>query len=367
MAKILYALSGEGYGHATRTKVILDALSKFNKLNDNNNKSDNHEIKIICGGKAYQYLSEHYKDIIKIQSMHIKYKNNKVSGLGTFLLNLKTLPEQVNSYFIIKKAIKSFRPDVIINDFENLSAYAAMFNNIPLISIGNHHVISNAEHKISQKYLWVLFKSLVVIRYFNPKIDYHYITSFFFPKFKNKYSSNSGYLPILIREDIKKLKPTIKKNHVLVYQTSKTNQKLFDVLKKFKKIFIIYGFNIDKEEGNLQFKQFNEKEFYNDLSGCEAVIANGGYSLMSEALYLKKPYLAEPIKEQFEQILNAIYLQKKGYGMFVENLDERHIKEFFLRLDKYRKNMNMIDNKKIDKEFYDSIKRINMKIRELSR
>src|SRR6185369_12152091 len=41
--------------------------------------------------------------------------------------------------------------------------------------------------------------------------------------------------------------------------------------------------------------------FLRDLSGAKAVIANAGFSLISEGLYLDKPYLAIPVKNQFEQ------------------------------------------------------------------
>ena len=37
--------------------------------------------------------------------------------------------------------------------------------------------------------------------------------------------------------------------------------------------------------------------------------------MLSEALYLKKPVLAFPQKMQFEQRLNAIMLERSGWGM----------------------------------------------------
>ena len=51
-----------------------------------------------------------------------------------------------------------------------------------------------------------------------------------------------------------------------------------------------------------------------DLVGANAVIANAGFSLVSEALHLGKPYLAIPVKRQFEQVLNAYYVDKMNYG-----------------------------------------------------
>ena len=42
--------------------------------------------------------------------------------------------------------------------------------------------------------------------------------------------------------------------------------------------------------------------------------ASAGYSLMSEAVYLRKPMLALPLAGQFEQEMNARYLERLGFG-----------------------------------------------------
>jgi uncharacterized protein (TIGR00661 family) len=54
--------------------------------------------------------------------------------------------------------------------------------------------------------------------------------------------------------------------------------------------------------------------FLEDLAGCRAVIANSGFSLISESPYLGKPYLAIPVRHQCEQVLNAYYVDKMGCG-----------------------------------------------------
>ncbi|BDZ69383.1 hypothetical protein GCM10025860_28310 [Methanobacterium ferruginis] len=127
--------------------------------------------------------------------------------------------------------------------------------------------------------------------------------------------------------------------HVLVYQTSDSNLKMLELLKNFDDEFIVYGFHKDKKEGNLLFKKFNETEFFQDLAHARAVISNGGFTLISEALYLGKPVLSVPVKGQFEQILNALYLDRLGYGEFHEELDREIIENFFDNLDEYRYNI----------------------------
>ena len=100
----------------------------------------------------------------------------------------------------------------------------------------------------------------------------------------------------------------------------------------------------------MTYRKFNEDKFFGDLGSCKAVIANGGFTLISEAIYLKKPVLSVPVKGQFEQILNAIYLERLGYGEFHEQLSIEVLENFLKDLKKYDealKTYNQDGNKSI--------------------
>jgi uncharacterized protein (TIGR00661 family) len=82
------------------------------------------------------------------------------------------------------------------------------------------------------------------------------------------------------------------------------------------------GLREEVVERNLRFRPFSEQQFIEDLATARAVIAGGGFTLMGEAVYLKKPMLAVPVGGQFEQILNARYLEKLGYGRCASDLTD---------------------------------------------
>jgi UDP-N-acetylglucosamine:LPS N-acetylglucosamine transferase len=58
------------------------------------------------------------------------------------------------------------------------------------------------------------------------------------------------------------------------------------------------------------------------------VVAGGGFTLMSEAVYLHKPMLSVPVPGQFEQVLNALYLQRLHFGMYAPTLTESALDAF---------------------------------------
>jgi UDP:flavonoid glycosyltransferase YjiC (YdhE family) len=64
-------------------------------------------------------------------------------------------------------------------------------------------------------------------------------------------------------------------------------------------------------------------------------VAGGGFSLMSEAVYLGKPLLAIPLRGQFEQVMNARYLHRTGYGMCVERTSKSALGLFLERIGEF--------------------------------
>jgi len=59
--------------------------------------------------------------------------------------------------------------------------------------------------------------------------------------------------------------------------------------------------------------------------------ANAGFSLISEKLYLGKPYLAWPVKRQFEQVFNAYYIGETRYGAYWDDLNKERVESFPLQ------------------------------------
>jgi UDP-N-acetylglucosamine:LPS N-acetylglucosamine transferase len=67
------------------------------------------------------------------------------------------------------------------------------------------------------------------------------------------------------------------------------------------------------------------------LASAKAVMATAGFTLISEALHLGKPYLAMPMKGQFEQELNGLLLADLGYGMASRRVTDDVIGHFLYR------------------------------------
>src|SRR3989344_5296169 len=224
MARIIYGVCGEGMGHAIRGKPILGHLTK------------RHRVKIFADEKAYAYLKRYFEDINKIQGLHIKYKNNSVDGIKTFIFNLSNIAKLIRSYIALSREAKSFRPDLIISDLDMVSSYVALFSKIPIISVDNQHAAGKIRIDFPKKHLISFIKTRFVNRLMTIHADYYLITSFFYPEIKSKKAS---LVPPILREEIFRMKAK-ERGYFLVYQTSDTNKRLIEILKKTGKKFIVY-------------------------------------------------------------------------------------------------------------------------------
>lgn len=317
--RILYGVVGEGMGHATRSSVILEHLTK------------EHEVHVVVSGRARDYLAQRFENVHKIWGLTIQYEGNSVRKLGTLLENLKGavkgFPANVRAYF---ELVDDFKPEVVVSDFESFSYLYATNHLLPVISVDNMQIINRAKHDeellAGTEREFQLSKSIVKAKLPN---CYHYlVATFFYPELRK---DRTTLLPSILRPEILKAKSE-PGEHLLVYQTSTTNTQLLDALKKSGLPCRVYGvrrgIEADEVDANLTFRPFSEAGFIDDLRSSRAVVAGGGYTLMSEAVYLHKPLLSLPVQGQFEQTLNALYLQKLGYGHHAHALNTETLEAF---------------------------------------
>lgn len=317
--KILYGVVGEGMGHATRSRVLLDHLVK------------NHDVHIVVSGRARDYLAKHFENVHNIWGFTIAYEGNSVKKWQTVLQNLKGAaqgwPQNVRTYF---ELVEKFSPDVVVSDFESFSYLFAKNHRLPVISVDNMQIINRCKHDPSllagHEDAFEMTRSLVKSKL--PGAFHYLITTFFYPPLRKERTTLA---PSILRPEIiaAKSEPG---DHLLVYQTATTNDALLEGLKATGLQCRIYGMRRDLKapqcEGTLTFMPFAEQGFIDDLRTARAVVAGGGYTLMSEAVYLRKPVLSLPIEGQFEQVLNALYLEQLGYGAYGRTLDGQTIGAF---------------------------------------
>ena len=324
MTKIVYGVSGEGSGHASRAREIITHLL-----------AKGHEVKVASYDRGYRSLHESF-DVLEISGLSIVSRDNKVSTLRTLLENLKILPDGIKSLRKVRyELFRRFKPDCVITDFEPTTAYLASYYSLPLISLDNQHSMRYMHYTRPDNFSTDARLTETIIRAMVPNPDVSLITTFYTSDLKNNHSF---LFPPILRESVINLKPVDGK-HILVYATAGFDS-LLKLLHSFKReTFIVYGYNKEEIEGNLHFREFSNTGFLHDLAASKAVIATAGFTLMTESLYLNKPYFALPMEGQFEQVLNALMLEELGYGKASFNVRMDEIAAFIYGIPDFKQNL----------------------------
>ena len=322
MANILYGVNGEGAGHSTRSKEVISHLVK-----------SGHKVHVVSFDRGLRNLSESFP-VTEIFGLRLTYVNNRVRYRRTIARNLFTAPKAAKSVHRLMRLAEEWQIDLVITDFEPLSCHVGRRKGLPVISIDNQHCMTNAVISYPRRYRREAAATKLVTRLMTPRANAYLVTSFFAAPVRR---SNTFLFPPILRQEVLRARPA-EGEDVLVYMTSPALE-VAKLLGTVRCSFIAYGFGRDGHEGNVLFKKPSLSNFLVDLSNCKAVVANAGFSLLSEALYLGKPYLAIPVEHQFEQVFNAYYLDKMGYGAYWDLLNKERVESFLFNLPAYRENL----------------------------
>jgi uncharacterized protein (TIGR00661 family) len=142
---------------------------------------------------------------------------------------------------------------------------------------------------------------------------------------------------VLLRPEIIQLPPT-NGEHLLCYLRRFSCPALLEALKASGRPVRVYGLGEKAPDGNLTFHAINDKSFVEDLASCQALFSTAGNQLVGEALYFGKPVFAIPEPKNWEQYINAHYLQESGAGKWVEfdEVKPHHVEDFLASLHQYR-------------------------------
>jgi len=205
--------------------------------------------------------------------------------------------------------------DVVLTDFEPITAWAGRRSQVPVIGVGHQYVF---DFPIPQKKAGTI-SSWFLKNYAPVKeslaVHWHHFDQPILP-------------PIIEAESHFDI--SVDAGKVVVYlpfEQQENIAQLFSQLTDFR--FSVYSPRpIDSGHQHIQFKPLSRDGFLEELHQGDAVIANAGFELSSEALHLGKRLLVKPLTGQVEQHSNAIALEHLKYGRFMMDLDTEVITDF---------------------------------------
>jgi len=334
--KILYGIAGHGNGHITRSLYVARLL-----------EASGHKVKILTYGQGIKYIeaTKTECDYVDISGFDIYYKDGFVRNYKTFYEYIKRLPlTSVKQFLIFFKIIYDFKPHIVISDFEPFTQLAAKSIGIPLVDIDNNIAVNIVKENPEDASVLERFYTKGTVNLFVRKAKYHFLLTFA-PDYINVPDDRRYKLiivPPIIRKKIIEAKKSVKDDDfILIYQTSNSmTERIKRLTERFKDVnFVAYKVTME-EKKNLKVKGFSAEEFVKDLTNCSGVITNGGFTLISEAIYLGKPVYSVPIRGQYEQRVNGFLVEKCGYGVTSSEFDEEKFDFFMKNIFKFKANLS---------------------------
>lgn len=282
--KILYAIQGTGNGHLSRARDVIPVLMKKGELDI-----------LISGIQADIDLPFTVRYRFKGLSFIFGKKGGvdlmetyKKSNLRRLLSEIKSLP--IESY------------DLIINDFEPVSAWACYINNKPCISLSHQCAVLN-KHAPQAKHTDLVGKAL--LKYYAPSTDRY--------GFHFKAYDNHIFTPV-IRQQIRDLQPR-DNGYYTVYLPAYDDSRIIEVLSECSdanwQVFSKHNKSPFKEK-NVSVYPVTNEAFIHSMAGAAGVICGAGFETPAEAMFLGKKLMVIPMKNQYEQHCNAAALGSMG-------------------------------------------------------
>jgi uncharacterized protein (TIGR00661 family) len=330
VATIVYSLAGEGRGHATRTRTVIEALQR------------EHRIIVLAPGVAHQLLADAYcrsdrVTVHAIPGLQFQYRGKRLDYLRSCCLAVPFLWRMRSWIDRIAGLLREEKPDLAITDFEPLLPRAAERCGVPYLSFDHQHclLVNDLSHLpwLLRCKAWLLAPS---VRLFYRRQRRTIVSSFYQPPLKPhvRHVTQTG---TLLRPEILRSR-SVPGESVLVYMRRFLHDNLLDALRRCGRPVKIYGLEPRPPQDGIEFCQVDERNFLQDLSRCYAVISNAGNQLVGEAFYLKKPFLALPESGNFEQAINAHFVRESGGGDWIscEKLDASFLRQFLDKVPVYR-------------------------------
>jgi uncharacterized protein (TIGR00661 family) len=346
--KILWGVCGIGMGHTHRQMPLIDHFVRSGA-----------RVVIFSYGESFRVLGSRYRDNARVDVVQVSvpFYVGSESGLdfGATALRPQNFAEDtltINCVALAKAQALLGTPDLVVTDYEPVSAQYAYATGAPLVTIDQQskYLVGNFPARLFGQ---GITDEVQRLRMFFPRAEARFACSFF------KVPPADG-----AREKVQLVAPTLSApvlamrrgvtrgaRDILVYLSSQQAfpQSMAELAAVFASqpswrfhAFAPAASIVDGGKAiacgptgtapvavpeNVTLYPTGDPQFASVLQRCAGIICTAGHSLLSEAMHLRKPVYALPLSV-YEQQMNAHVIDSNGFGIARPFLTEPLLAEF---------------------------------------
>ena len=282
--KILFAIQGTGNGHLSRAREVIPHLLNYGELD-----------LLISGTQAEVTLPY----LITYKKKGVGFTFGKKGGVDVIdtIKNIRPF-----NFFDDIRTFPVENYDLVINDFEPVTAWACKLKNKKCIALSHQSAYLSSKTPRPGKH--DLFAEWIFKNY-APSTDQF---GFHFKAF-DKFI----YTPV-IRSEIRNLETT-NRGHITVYLPAHADEILIQHFSKISDVqWDVYSKHskIKYQHGNVNITPINNEAFVSSLASGDGLLTAGGFESPAEAIHLRKKVMVIPMSNQYEQQCNAVAAKDIG-------------------------------------------------------
>lgn len=343
---ILFGISGIGYGHTFRQLPLVEHFAARGR------------VTIFGHDKSEEFYQKHFRHHPSVRVEHIEIPFMTGSKIGLDFGKAAKEPINQSSTYLrtnlmaMKRAEEFLgKPDLVITDYEPLSAQYAYRYQSPLVTIDQQskYLIGEFPHTVhGMSYQ----DEIARLHMFFPLAAKRIACSFFRVTKSPLAVDDVEIFPSIIKQDVRELvRSKSKETSLLVYisaarefiqsreeiirtlqSISQTNLHLFIQASDIK-------FFEQHKQPNWHIYTHGDKRFLPLLARCHGVVTTAGHSLLSECMYLGIPVYAIPVSP-YEQHMNATAIKEGGFGISAPRLTKYTLINFIKHLPTFEQNIH---------------------------
>lgn len=299
MKKILFGVQATGNGHITRANVLVPKL-----------RSAGFEVDVLLSGRDRQQLFglEAFGHYRTRRGFSFVLDDGRVNAVRTLLQS------DIGRFIRDVKALDVQNYDLILTDFEPVTAWAARLQSKKCIGIGHQYAFSHTVPKQPLHYT-----SRLIMKNFAPadlSLGLHWD------------AFGGPILPPIIDSISNYCAPRPKQ--YLVYLPFDDLPRVLAFLRQYPNYQFLYYAPVQEPYvcQNVVIKPYSRSYFKEDLMSVEGVICGAGFELPSEVMALGKKLLVQPLQGQFEQQSNAKALSLLASAHVMHRFDDKIMKRY---------------------------------------
>lgn len=344
--KILWGICGIGMGHTYRQLPLLLHFAAYCR------------IVILAYGESFKFYEKHFSghERVTVLPVVVPYLVGSRTGLdfeatATALAN-QGLDFSVNWRSLARVQEILGKPDLVISDYEPVSAQYAYSQGAPLVTIDQQskYLCGDFPEELGgQGYL----DECQRLRLFFPRAAARLAVSFFrVPPCPQRQGQEEVTLfaPVINQavRSLHRRKAADSKLSIVVYISSQKDfvQPLGDLLAQFGQLpdiefalFLPAGLMAGPEleagkPANVLLYKHGSAEFHKHLERADGLVSTAGHTLLAEAMYLGIPTYAVPLPV-YEQVMNAHVIDRSGFGVSRQTVVVDELQSFIARLPEF--------------------------------